>query len=329
MNTSKNHLNDRLSLADVMPITPYEAKICKSNHIPTLQGKLFAKDDFGNLIFVHSNTVVLGGSINALEKLTGVFASYRPSSINMQESANMACPLPSGCESYTDAYEQSIETSSHICLFGVGMGGAGDTFSQVYAPDFKQNSLATWLPFRISAKPTLNVSGLLSGDDNATERAKYHMLEIDSAETIYKYQWYLKQFESTAEVKSLWKNAPDLTKDGTEITSASDVASGPAGVGIESMAEFVINISADDIRPYFENKGALASARYNTIGLFTSSLIKPDYTKSKISSDYSALQGENYTEAYNTRLFSVVNFENDSLKLRKDITYVYRIYSSL
>ena len=41
------------------------------------------------------------------------------------------------------------------------------------------------------------------------------------------------------------------------------------------------------------------------------------------------LSADNYREAYNTRLFSVVNFENDSLKQKKEITYVYRVYSSL
>ena len=62
---------DSLSLNDVMPITPQEEKICKRNHIPVLRGKLFEKDEFGNLIFKNSNTVVLGGAILALEKLCG------------------------------------------------------------------------------------------------------------------------------------------------------------------------------------------------------------------------------------------------------------------
>ena len=165
---------DSLSLNDVMPITPQEEKICKRNHIPVLRGKLFEKDEFGNLIFKNSNTVVLGGSINTLEKLTGVFASYRPQSRNMAFGNKMCFPRPGDANgvNYDEAYERTIDSTSHICLFGVGQGGAGDTFDQVYAPDFKQTGVSDWLPFRISANPTLNVAGLLYGADNAAERAK-------------------------------------------------------------------------------------------------------------------------------------------------------------
>ena len=327
-------ISDSLSMSDIMPITPREEKICKRNHIPVLHGKLFEKDEFGNLIFKHSNTVVLGGSINALEKLTGVFASYRPQSRNMA-MMNKLCftrPADTNGVNYDDAYEKSIDSTSRICLFGVGHGGAGDTFDQVYAPDFKQTSISDWLPFRISANPTLNVAGLLYGTDNAAERAKYHFMILDTSQPIYKYQWYLKEFESDPEVKSMWKNAPDLTKDGTEIVSDSDVSSGPSGVGIESFAEFVIHIDPEDIRPFFENNGALSKARYNSIGLFTASLMTPNYTSgvNLASGDSTGhLSADNYREAFNTRLFSVVNFENDSLKQKKEITYVYRIYSSL
>lgn len=322
-------INDHFSLNDVIPISKAEEQVCRDHRIPFFKGKLFEVDEFGNHIFKRSNTVVLGGSINALEKLTGQFATYRPQSINMMSGSNMVLPLPAECEDYTEEYERTIEDKSHIIMFGVGTGGAADSFNQVYAPDFKQNQIANWVPFRISSKPTLNVAGLLYGSENKEERKKYHFIVKDSSDPVYPYQWYLKEFETAAEVKSLWKNAPDLTKDGTEIISSSDLTSGPDGVGIECLAEFMIHISADDIYPYFQSKGMADMARFNTLGLYSASLINPDYESSQISDDYMSLSADDYKEAYNTRLFSVVNIDNVSLKMRNELTYAYRIYASL
>ena len=115
-------------------------------------------------------------------------------------------------------------------------------------------------------------------------------------------------------MRSLWKNAPDLTKDGTEILSDADVSNGPDGTGIESFAECTIRIDPNDIRPYFEAAGNIDMARYNSIALFTGRV-------HEVSDDY-----VDYT---NVRLFSVVNFDNESVKIPSEKTYIYRIYSSL
>ena len=202
----------------------------------------------------------------------------------------------------------------------------------MYAPDFRQSSLNGWLPFRISAEPTLDVADILYGGENSAERAKYHFLLKDDTQPVYKYQWYLKEFESDTELKSLWKNAPDLTKDGTEILSDSDVVNGPAGVGIECLAEFVLNISVDDIYPFFHNAATTSTARFNTLGLFSACLMQPNYELAQNLSDghnTTHLSADGYREAYNTRLFSVVNFDNVSLREQTQVTYLYRVYASL
>lgn len=50
-------INDRFGLGEaIQAITPAEEMIAKKNHIPTFKGKLFERDDFGNLIFKRSNT---------------------------------------------------------------------------------------------------------------------------------------------------------------------------------------------------------------------------------------------------------------------------------
>ena len=189
-----------------------------------------------------------------------------------------------------------------------------------------------WVMFIVAAEPTLDEANILYGGENAAERAKYHFILKDDSQPIYKYQWYLKEFESDTELKSLWKNAPDLTKDGTEIMSDSDVVNGPAGVGIECLAEFVLNISEDDIYPFFQNSGTTTTARFNTIGLFSACMMTPNYDlAANLSAGHNTthLSADGYKEAYNTRLFSVVTFDNVSLREKKQSTYIYRVYASL
>ena len=326
--------NDSLSFNDIIPVSRYKAAALRAKNLPVMHGALFEVNEFGKPIFKRWNTVTLGGSQNALEKLTGKFFTYRPQSRNVVNYSKMICPMPNDetCTEYNEGYEQTIDGSSHILLFGVGDGGAGNAIGDVYAPDFRQSSLNGWLPFRVAAEPTLDAANILYGGENAAERSKYHFLLKNDSQPIYKYEWYLKEFESEAELKSLWKNAPDLTKDGTEIMSDSDVVNGPAGVGIECLAEFVLTISEDDIYPFFQNSATTSTARFNTIGLFSASLMTPNYELAQNLSDGHStahLSADGYKEAYNTRLFSVVTFDNVSLREQKQSTYIYRVYASL
>lgn len=330
-------IRDRLGLGikdGIRAVSPAEKKICERNHIPTLRGILYQRDDMGNLMFVSNNTVVLGGSINALEKLCGTFATYRPKSLTerYQSQLTIANTITSG-GGYNAEWERTNEGKSHICLFGVGTGGCALDISQVYAPDFRQSTLNTnketpegqvgnWIPLRVSNTETLDTPGVLPGEENKSEREKYHFRLKISADSGDYYAWFLKNFENATlendtagtSIKSLWRNAPDLSKDGTEIASDADLASGPDGQGIESFAEFTLRIGPDDVRQYFTDTGSIETPRFNTIGLFTGVPVKVD---------------ETYTEYYNVRLFSVVNFPNVAKSLRTDMTYVYRVYSAL
>lgn len=325
--SSIHYIKDKLGLQDrgFVEVSDQVAVEMKRRHIPTFRGVLYEKDEFGNLLFVKENTVVLGGSINALEKLFGVFAEYRPSSLTTMYRSSLTFPSDLA-STYNDSWERDHDHECHISLFGVGTGGCALDISAVYKPDFKQNTLNTddsveegqtgnWIPLRVSPQKSLDSPGVLPGTDNAVERAKYHFRLPLSTETGTMYGWYLKEFESEPTIKSLWKNAPDLSKDGTEITSDSDLATGPDGVGIESFGEVVIHISADDVRDYFVSTGSTEVPRFNSLGLFSG--VKRE-----------AVDGE-YAEYYNVRLVSVVNFENVAKRLKTDSTYVYRIYSAL
>lgn len=319
-------LKDKIGLGDgFVEVSKETAAELKRRHIPTFRGVLYERDDFGNLLFVKENTVVLGGSINALEKLFGVFASYRPKSLTTTYRSQLTFPSDLA-SSYNESWELDHDNECHIALFGVGTGGCELDISAVYKPDFKQFTLNTqsntpegqtgnWIPLRVSPQKSLDTPGVLPGTDNEVERAKYHFRLPLTTETGTMYGWYLKEFESDPTIKSLWKNAPDLSKDGTEITSDSDLETGPDGVGIESFGEVVIHISADDVRDYFVSTGSTEVPRFNSLGLFSG------VKRTGVDGDYD--------EYYNVRLVSVVNFENVAKRLKTDSTYVYRIYSAL
>lgn len=191
--------------------------------------------------------------------------------------------------------------ASYITLFGVGTGGSAIDFGNVYDPKFTQREIIDFVPFRLADTDTLE------GPD-----AEKYFFRRQISNTPTKYAWYLKEFEKPVEIKSQWKDAPEPDADGTEIID--EVYDDTTNIGIESIGECLIKITPEDIRPYFEFNGNIEMARYNSVGLFIGK-------KVQISA--------NYYDYVNVRLFSVVNLENDSVKRRKEVTYLYRVYAAV
>ena len=75
----------------------------------------------------------------------------------------------------------------------------------------------------------------------------------------------------------------------------------------------ILKINKKDCREFFEINGEIEAARVNSIGLFTGV---------KSTNEY----GE--PEYKQVKLFSKLNIPNEMLVLSKDITIVYRIYTS-
>jgi len=263
---------------------------------PAFKGTLYKKnvDDFGNAIFTKEadNTVTLGGAVTALEKLTGVNASFKPATLNSIYNVNADVTAPDG-------------TPETIALFGVGIGGCALDFGSVIDPDYKQREIIDFIPMMTV------VDGELTGAD---ANKYFFKRELQLSDGAVATSYYLKEFDAEVAVKSLWKDAPDDYTDGTEITS--EVYDSSRTEGIESFANFNLKIDKNDIRSYFEAIGNIDMARYNSIGLFIGQkvLIDPD---------------TNYYDYVNVRLFSVVNINNDSVVDRKQIEYLYRIYAAV
>lgn len=206
------------------------------------KGILFQKftDGCGHELLkpIASNTVVLGGAILALEKLTGVQSAFKPNTLN--DILGIPCV-------------GTTPGSETIALFGCGTGGAQLDWGNIVAPDIKQNNVIDLIPMRYAST--------LTGED----APKYFMKKPnDDGST---YSWFLKEFASTPVIKSHWKNAVDSTSDGTEIVS--DISDSGRTEGIETYAQFELTLNTRDMYEYFNATGNLAMARYNTFGFYT------------------------------------------------------------
>lgn len=286
-------LKDTIGLCQAL--TADEEVAAKKHGLPVFKGVLYKvnEDSNGNPLFnklekINENTVVLGGAVLALQKLFGVIPNFIPKTINEIEQVNQ------------DVSFNNEQT--YIKCFGVAIGGAGMDLGSVRNPDFKQNHLIDWVPFRISDTPELP-------EEIA---AKYYFRKQIRPNPEAQWGWFLKEFENTPIPRSYWKETPDPTALGTEVTD--EVAEVESANLIESFGECIIKIEEDDIRPYFQWAGNLQMARYNSFGLFTG-------VKKEIEAGYNDYVG--------LRLFSVVNFNNVALDMPTSATYLYRVYAAV
>lgn len=286
-------IKDNLGLISM--VSPEEARLARQNSIPVFNGVLYdvTTDDYGREIFtkINSNTVVIGGAVLALEKLSGQTATFKPATLNAIYGVNKAISAPGG-------------TPETIALFGLGTGGSATDFGNVITPSFKQRDVASLIPMRVSKLP-------LTG----AEANKYFFKkEYSLPDTTKASAWYLKEFDSISKPKSLFKDSAEDGVDGTEIVD--EVYNSLKSEPIESFIEYRIKVNKDDVYSYFEAAANTTMARYNAIGLYTGQKVLVD-------------SGSQYYDYVNVRLFSTVHIDNESVKERKVSTYAYRIYSAI
>ena len=141
------------------------------------------------------------------------------------------------------------------------------------------------------------------------DETKYYMKKLNSDGVTY--SWYCKEFASDPVITSCWKNAIDSESDGTEIIS--DISDSGRNDGVESFAQFELEMNVYDGREYWINGvGSLSASRFNTIGF---------YTGEKVN------LGEGNYEYANVRLYSVVTFNNRSLVEESKSVLIYRLFA--
>lgn len=183
--------------------------------------------------------------------------------------------------------------SSFIALFGAGTGGSGLAWGSVAEKDVKKRDVPDLIPMR--------VNNVLTG----TDADKYYLKKDNGDGT---FSWYLKEFSVEPVIKSCWKDSADDEEDGIEITT--EIYDSDRTEKIQTYAEFILDFNTKDIREYYEAIGDMNSARYNSIGLYIGQKVQ----LSDGTYDY-----------VNVRLFSYLNIDNKSVKIKTASQYVYRI----
>ena len=282
--------NNVTILKDTLPllsaIGPDEVRIARKNNIPLFKGIMYELNDdgFGNPLFkkVGENTIVMGGAVLALEHLCNATATFKPATLNSIYSINQGI--------------SGDNMLSYISCFGVGIGGSALDFGNVEDTDIKARNVPSLIPMRYGETLT------------GTDSDKYFLKKLNNDGITY--SWYLKEFGAATTIKSLWKDAAEEDTDGTEILT--EIYNSVRTEGIESFAEFTINLNVNDVREYFSAIADLDMARYNSLGLFTGQ--KVDI-------------GGGVYDYVNVRLFSYLNFDNKSVKDKTEAEYRYRVYS--
>lgn len=249
--------------------------------------EVLVQNELGETIF--ENSLMLGGGIYVLEKLFGVTSSLQIADLNdIMNIATTGTPI-------TEKHPKDHV----VCLFGVGIGGAGDSITSVKDLNVKDREITGMVPFRVTAEEL-----------SPSEKEKYWFRKkLDSGETAY----YLKSFESTPQIKPLWKDG-EGDEDGSYIQEGVHTSQRPEDV--EVFVEMILKIDKSDIREWFELNGEIEKTRINTIGLFAG-----------IKSDISVLGDGSEMDYKNVKLFSKLNIHNEMLVGSKELTIRYRIFS--
>lgn len=300
------NLNDNLAYNDLC--NEFNRKLNKYGHRPTFYTEIEARNEFGEVLFTKAhNETVLGGALTTLEKLWKIKAPLKVNSINNIMGIN--------ADISPTEDETSANTEDYVCLWGIGIGGCGDTFGSRRAVHFYEREIGQnnhsdqMIPFRVLEEP------FSPTDDDYNKYFLMHQREDGL------YEYYLKAFEATPFIKVLWKDGAE-GEDGSEVES--DVYNTTREDRIEAFVEMHLLISKKDVQEYFEYIGQPEMARVNTIGLFTGRKVTmPD----------------GRTEFVNLKLFSKLNTENDPLVISatgsdgsigsgssRSIEYIYRVF---
>lgn len=252
----------------------------------TLRTKIIGLDSLTKeKLFETENKIVLGGALFILEKLFNIEAPINVDYINNIMGIATENPI-----------EEKYPKNTCVCLYGVGIGGCGDSSLSVVNVNFYEREIFDMVPFRVTDEEL-----------NDVDKQKYWFKRQESDG---KTSYFLKTFEQKPVIKVLWKDG-EKDEDGSEVSTGvhDTVRTEP----IETFVELVLKITKKDVREYFEINGDIDAARINSIGLFTG-------IKSTLSDG---------TEDYKqVKLFSKLNIPNEMLILQKDMTIIYRIYTS-
>ena len=313
MDKSIMHLEDQLSLRDNQPTHPglwaRTEVIAGYGRHQTTKGSYLDK-----VLFKKSNMVPIGGVQYVMEKLFNVKGQLSTGYISdpdfpFQFGADTDESLNTIIDPSSGALIAPYSPQHHVCLFGVGTGGAPE--NSVYATDvaYNERALVQPIPFRIVSTADPDNYPPLTDSEADMYWGKRVSAELGDASNVTAY--YAKRFDSDPQVVHLWRDATDPDEDGTNVLSGSvSVFDSVRTEGIESFTEINLTIGKKDLKQYFTAIGMPESARINELALYCAELdsSRGDYT--------------------NIKLFSKLNFQTEPLSTTKDMEIIYRVYGS-
>ena len=283
------NLNDNLNSSDKLANAP--AKKVKPLRMESSQGKVLKTKIVGLDTLTGEKLFEEENQIvlgGALFILEKVFNVEAPINVEYLNDIMGIC--------VNEPIDEIYPKDTGVCLFGVGVGGCGDGSRSVVDVKYHEREIFDMIPFRITDEE-------MAGSEK--EKYWFKRYEADG-----KISYFLKSFEHEPEIRVLWKDGEE-GEDGSEV--ATGVHNTTRTEPIETFVEMVLKINKKDCREYFEINGEIEAARVNSIGLFTGILS----TNEKGEPEYKQV-----------KLFSKLNIPNEMLVLSKDITIVYRIYTS-
>ena len=258
--------------------------------------------ELGEIIGESENTVVLGGKLYMLEKIFGINANTKVEFLNdfLFDSNDGNFPA-------ANLAKLSTYASDHrICLFNVGIGGCGSSYTDISNIRVQDRIVPGMIPFRVT--PTM-----LTGE----EANKYGFVRQVTTDDGVFYEYYLKRFDKEPSIYALWKDTADGS-DGTIV--GGDAYNDMRTEQIEVFVEIVLTISSTDLREYFSVYSGLSEnirpehARFNTLGLCSGAPVSTSF------------KGTTITEYNQVLQETILTFGNELLHMDKDLKYIYRLY---
>lgn len=210
--------------------------------------------------------------------------------------------------------------AGHLCqLVGVGITGTAENNVTVHKVGYRETDIegtiktadgnvdAIMIPFRYTESEL---------DPNERQMYFGKKLDTDTGKTAY----YLKRFETTPEIKHIWRSSDEQPgKKVNEVEATNNtIWDTSRDDALKSLVEIHFTISETDLKEWFTYKMDQPEAtRFNTIALFDGRY-----------SELGKSEQEQFGDYCNVRLFSKLNIPTENLSLSKDLEFVYRVYGS-
>jgi hypothetical protein len=292
-----------------------------NTNIPSISHRLY--DDNGNLVACNKQSLKIRGKVRIEGKdgsvlncgNTTIYPGRRfilESLFRLLPNASQTIPINSAGYLNINAdltpASQDDYLKRSICLVGVGDGGAGLTFGEVYDAKANDNNLFHMIPMR-----TVPVGSDLSEAD----RAVYFMKKRNTHGSEQYYDYYLKKFEIPS-INVVHENV-NYTPSPDDNAPDMDPSNPLVLYNIQVYVAINIPISENDVKEsYRADNGNIRMARFNEMALYFGLPIQVT----------DSVTQEQYTDYIITEAFSHLTFNNRAMDNEgSSYSFVYYLLS--